>query len=319
MSIYENPTVITKPEYKYLFDIARDNRDDICNTIFDKESIKRLNAEYGILGEENFELAMSSLDEIKEDTNYTDLCCVLYTFMKNDVCPYDIKPVADKSQKSEFALMVPFFACASDFCDDAIKRGVDKEILSATLSAVDMYITANQKRMGMRGTSGYHAWLPRYAMGKLFRIGQFQFEVCNYDGNDLISVHIPRGTVLDVRENLINFREALDFLKKYYSEYDFKAFWCSSWLINPHLEKIMGRATNITRFGDMFIRYKETQEEGVYSNVYGMSKPDNLDELPEETSLQRNIKNHLKGGNSFKDYRGYTDIERFYRLLSQVQ
>ena len=182
-----------------------------------------------------------------------------------------------------------------------------------------MYISTSEKRLGIPGTSFYHGWLSRYAMGKLFRIGQFQFEVCNYDGNDLISVHIPRGTVLDVRENLINFREALDFFKKYYSEYDFKAFWCSSWLINPHLEKIMGRATNITRFGDMFIRYKETQEEGVYSNVYGMSKPDNLDELPGETSLQRNIKNHLKDGNSFKDYRGYTDIERFYRLLSQVQ
>ena len=319
MSIYENPTALTKPEYKYLFDIARDNRQDIVRVLFDKDNIYRFNADYGMLSERNLDFALKAFDEIQGDEAYTDLCCILYVFIKNGVNPADIRPVPDGSVKAEFALMISFFACVSEFCADAVKRGVDKEILSTTLKAVDMYISTSEKRLGIPGTSIYHGWLTRYAMGRIFRIGQFQFEVCNYDGNDLISVHIPRGTVLDVRENLINFREALDFFKKYYSEYDFKAFWCSSWLINPHLEKIMGRATNITRFGDMFIRYKETQEEGVYSNVYGMSKPDNLDELPEETSLQRNIKNHLKDGNSFKDYRGYTDIERFYRLLSQVQ
>lgn len=319
MSIYETPTALTKPEYKYLFDIARDNRRDIVRVLFDKDNICRFNADYGMLSERNLDFVLNAFDEIQGDEAYTDLCCILYVFIKNGVNPADIRPAESKTIKSEFALMLPFFACVSEFCNDAIKRGVDKEILSTTLKAVDMYISTSEKRLGIPGTSIYHGWLTRYAMGRIFRIGQFQFEVCNYDGNDLISVHIPRGTVLDVRENLVNFREALDFLKKYYSEYDFKAFWCSSWLINPHLEKIMGRATNITRFGDMFIRYKETQEEGVYSNVYGMSKPDNLDELPEETSLQRNIKNHLKDGNSFKDYRGYTDIERFYRLLSQVQ
>ncbi len=316
MSIYSNPDTLVKPEYKYLFDLARDNREDICNALFDKEAIKKFNDEYGMLGEANFELVMSSLDEIKGDTNYTDLCCVLYTFMKNDVCPYDIKPVADKSQKSEFALMLPFFACVSDFCTDALKRGVDKNILSATLRAVDMYITANQKRMGVPGTSAYHSWLPRYAMGKLFRIGQFQFEI---HSNDIIGVHIPRGTVLNVRDNLINFREALEFFNKYYPEYDFKNFGTSTWLLNPHMEKIMGRPTNISRFGDMFERLGESDEDGVYINLFGMAKPQNLNDLPEETSMQRNVKKYLMDGNVFKDYVGAISLERLQKLILEME
>ncbi len=316
MSIYANSEVFNNPEYKYLFDMARFNREDICNVIFDKEAIKKFNDEYSMLGKENLELVMRALDEIKDDASYTDLCCILYAFMKNDVCPYDVKPVADKSHKSEFALMLPFFACVSDFCTDALKHGVNKQILSATLSAVDMYITANQKRMGVTGTSGYHAWLPRYAMGKLFRIGAFQFEI---HSNDIIGVHIPRGTRLNVADNLINFREALEFFNNHYPEYDFKTFGTSSWLLNPHIEKIMGRPTNITRFGDMFERLKENHaEEGVYINLFGMAKPQNLNDLPEETSMQRNVKRYLMDGNVFNDYVGAISLERLQKLISEI-
>ena len=319
MSIYEKPEALTKSEYKYLFDMARDNRQDIINAIFDKEKIRRFNEEYGILSERNLDYVIKALDEIQGDEVYTDLCCILYVFMKNGVNPVDIKPAESKTVKSEFALMLPFFACAEEHCADALKRGVDREILSTTLKAVDMYVTVSEKKLGIPGTSTYHGWLTRYAMGKLFRIGQFQFELCNYDGNDLISVHIPRGTVLNVKDNLLNFKDALSFFNKYYPEYDFKAFWCSSWLLNPHVEEIMGRATNISRFGDMFKRYGTTDEDGVYGNLFGMSKTQNLDEFPEETSLQRNIKKYLKDGNSFDDYKGSISLEEFDKLLSDTE
>lgn len=316
MSIYYAPDALLKPEYKYLFELARDNRQDICNTIFDKESIKKFNDEYGMLSEENLDFVIKALDEIKDDQAYTDLCCILYIFMKNDVYPNDIKPIKDKSLKSEFALMISFFACVSDFCDDALKRGVDKEILSTTLKAVDMYINANKNRSGVAGTSSYHEWLPRYAMGKLFRIGAFQFEI---HSNDIISVHIPRGTVLNVADNLINFREALEFFNKYYPEYDFKTFGTSSWLLNPHIEEIMGRPTNITRFGDMFQRIRvNPDEEGVYTNLFKMAKPQDLNELPEETSMQRNVKKYLMEGNVFNDYVGGISLERLQKLISEI-
>ena len=174
MSIYENPTALTKPEYKYLFDIARDNRRDIVRVLFDKDNICRFNADYGMLSERNLDFVLNAFDEIQGDEAYTDLCCILYVFIKNGVNPADIRPAESKTIKSEFALMLPFFACVSEFCNDAIKRGVDKEILSTTLKAVVMYISTSEKRLGIPGTSIYHGWLTRYAMGRIFRIGQFQ-------------------------------------------------------------------------------------------------------------------------------------------------
>ena len=81
----------------------------------------------------------------------------------------------------------------------------------------------------------------------------------------------------------------------------------------------MGRATNISRFGDMFKRYGTSDEDGVYGNMFRMPKPQNLDELPEETSLQRNVKKYLKDGNSFDDYKGYISLEEFDKLLSDTE
>ena len=153
-----------------------------------------------------------------------------------------------------------------------------------------MYINSNVKRKGRIGTSGYHSWLPRYGKGKIFRLGAFQFELCILNGSNVLGVHIPNGTKLDVRENLINFMYALDFFGKYYSEYNFAGFVCYSWLMNPHIEEFMGKKTNITRFGDMFERFElEDREEGVFLSVFNVTKYDTVEQLCENTSLQNAI------------------------------
>lgn len=243
----------------------------------------------------------------------------MYHFMKNDIEMYALKPPADRTVKSELVLMPPSILCYVKFCEDALKRGVDKEILSTTLRAVDMYLGANERKTGKVGTSAYHYWLPRYAMGRIFRLGAFQIERRKFLDTDALSVHIPTGTELDVKKNLLDLKYALEFFKHYYSEYDFQNFVCFSWLLNPHIEKIMGRATNITRFGDMFRRFETLDDdEGVYGCVFKTSKPDNVDDLKEETSLQRNIKKFLKEGNEFRDYGGIISISELDEKIAKL-
>ena len=317
MNICENLEKLKKGKYLKLLVESENEKNKIVSVIFNKEKIMNFNFEYKIFSEENMNYIMNAVDELILDDEYVSLCCAMYLFMKNDVSIDELKPPEDGSLKSEFALMPPLIAKLADFCEDAIKRGVSKEILSVTYSAIDMYLKSNVRRKGRIGTSGYHFWLPKYAKGKLFRLGVFQFELREFKGENVLGVHIPNGTKLDVKENLMNFRYALEFFNKHYSEIDFKGFVCESWLLNPYIEEIMGKKTNITRFGDMFDRFEPEEEEGVFISVFKIPKLISIDELCEETSLQKNIKKFLKEGNTFKDYGGFISMEKFEKMCNE--
>lgn len=319
MNVYQNLEILKESSfYEYLTE-AEEQKEKISAIIFNKEKIMDFNCEYEIFSEENLDYIMAAVEEILRDEGYISLCCAMYLFIKKDISISGLKPPEDGTLKSELALMPPLIANAADFCVNAKNRGIDKEILSTTLKALDMYLSANKRRKGRIGTSGYHLWLPRYAQGKLFRIGAFQFEIRNFRGEKAIGVHIPNGTKLDVIENLENFCFALEFFKKYYSEHNFKGFVCESWLLNPHIEAIMGKKTNITRFGDMFFdRFEIEGDEGVFISVFNVLKPENIDQLREETSLQRNIKKFIKEGNRFKDYGGFISVSKLEEMKKTI-
>lgn len=319
MNVYENLKIMNDSSFSGFLKEVETNKEKISDIIFDKEKIINFSNEYGIFKEENLELIKKALDEIKFDEGYVSLCCAMYVFMKNDASLSELKPPEDGSLKSEFALMMPLLAVAMEFFEDALKRGIEKEILSVTFRAVDSYLNSNVKRKGRIGTSGYHFWLPLYAKGKLFRLGAFQFEIRDHNGEKVLGVHIPNGTKLDVKENLMNFKYARDFFKTYYSEIEFKGFICESWLLNPHIEKIMGKKTNITRFGDMFDRFEiDEEDDGVFISVFNIPKLGNIDDLSEDTSLQKNIKRFLKEGNRFKDYGGFISFEKFEKMCEAL-
>ena len=62
----------------------------------------------------------------------------------------------------------------------------------------------------------------------------------------------------------------------------------------------MGRDTNVTLFADKYTVYP-TKDDGndVYSFLFHLSKPVPADELPENSSMQRAVKQYLMQGNVF--------------------
>ena len=88
-------------------------------------------------------------------------------------------------------------------------------------------------------------------------------------------------------------------------------------MLDPHIEEIMGRKTNISRFGDLFDHFDigDTEGRAVYRFVYNLLEPCPVDKLSEETSLQRNIKKYLKAGNKVLNYVGFISKSRLKQLL----
>ena len=126
-------------------------------------------------------------------------------------------------------------------------------------------------------------------------------------GDPTVSVHIPAGgglTPAVVDETLAQFRL---FLADYYPEYDYRAFVCASWLMDPQLDALLPEDSNIVRFSRRFTRLaRKSQGDGVFNFIF--SKPDmNFDicDLPENTRLERAVKQHYLSGKAIYEMNGF--------------
>lgn len=122
-------------------------------------------------------------------------------------------------------------------------------------------------------------------------------------GDDIISVHIPSGGRMDDEvcdRDIARCREIFDTCFGGY-----KAFYCNSWLLDPQIKTIMGKDTNLTKFADRYTKFPTKNiENDVFEYVYLLSHTTPLEELPENTSFGRAVKQHLMEGKHIYGARG---------------
>ena len=124
-------------------------------------------------------------------------------------------------------------------------------------------------------------------------------------GDMVLSVHIPASEPLSPEIIEESLKEAWDIYKKYYPEFTFKCFVCFSWMINPHIAKIMGHETNVSYFASLFTKFPiESKGNGIYKFVYNLLEPVSPSALKDNTSLRKNIKRYLEEENIFYEYGG---------------
>ena len=126
-------------------------------------------------------------------------------------------------------------------------------------------------------------------------------------GDAVVHVHIPpTGKLLP---ELID--ETLDetkaFLKKYYPEFKYKAFACESWLMDPQLDDMLGKNTNIVKFSKRFHRLgRKSGGRGVFDFVFRIADEEiDIQNLPENTTLERKLKQHYLEGKAIYGCDGF--------------
>lgn len=130
-----------------------------------------------------------------------------------------------------------------------------------------------------------------------------QFHLILRPGDTVLSVHIPRGTDISVRHAAESLRNGFNDAVKYYPEYDIKALYCHSWLLDPSLSKLLSPEAKIPQFGNMFARFPAISNGmEVFSFVFPHPMP--FEELYENTSLQRSIKQHYLSGEHILAFSG---------------
>lgn len=195
------------------------------------------------------------------------------------------------------------------------ERGISKEITVKTLKDVnvwiDNYFTKNNE-LGL----GEFSWLIYHYTGDLFHLGRLQFRLekslegipeCEY----AIETHIPQGEALTEEKCLASFSEAKAFFAKYFSQTEVKYFMCDSWLLNPNLELILKSESNVVKFMKLWtpVPFVSDNSSQAIERVFGFGfKRENLKNAPENTSLQKALKEYLLNGGTMDLTLGYRKI-----------
>lgn len=140
-------------------------------------------------------------------------------------------------------------------------------------------------KYGVYGIDQYE-WFYRHIEGKLFRLGRLQFE----QEEERWNVHIPEGEKLELSAVENSFAQAFRLWGKE------KPYVCHSWLLDPGLGEILPPDSRILQFQRLFeIVRTDFDEREAEERIYGKLE-DNPDDYPENTSLQKNAKIHLREG-----------------------
>lgn len=185
------------------------------------------------------------------------------------------------------------------------EAGIDAKIYYDTMSDIEIWCRHAQ----YKGIENY-GWLKNHVSFELFRLGrlQFQFYKCKnktllykklpFDfGENLIYIHIPEGEKLNKDKCDESVALADVFFKTYFPEYDYRFYFCESWLLYGNNREFMAQDCNIVKFMCMFdIRYSIKVDVQAIERIFGKRKLF-MKNYPEKTDLQKRAKEYLLRGN----------------------
>lgn len=194
--------------------------------------------------------------------------------------------------------------CALNAKAEYDRSGIPEEIYIDTMAAFSRFVREHMDSFGCYGFNRFF-WTTRQVSCKLFRIGQLEYELTTLDGAPVVSLHIP--TDVDLRPEILrpSVQEGLAQLYRIFPEYAPKAVYCHSWLLSPQLKEFLPEDSNILRFQEMFdIDPEEIPGTDVLLWVFKNPKLPKED-YPENTSLQRKLKQFFLSGGQFLEGKGY--------------
>ena len=146
-----------------------------------------------------------------------------------------------------------------------------------------------------------HEAIGGYVCRELEKFKKSEWECVVKRLDEVISLHIPRNADLspDAIDRSIDI--GIKIAKERFPEYKPRLIFCSSWLLDPQLGELLNDGSKILGFANRFMRFPCTARHGMkggFDFVFPSGSVDNLEALPENTSLQRKLKQHYISGKS---------------------
>ncbi len=188
------------------------------------------------------------------------------------------------------------------------EKGISDEIYFATMRCFTRF---TQERHVMTGEYKFDRefWAPRQAGGLIYRIAALEYELVPAEDDRHINVHIPSDADLSPASCTESLRKAKEFFAGCYPAFTGCPYRCYSWLLSPDLEELLPKRSNIRSFRERFeILGSEASNdylEWLFYNLAGREKGPLKDfdyqSLPEDSSLQRAVKQKVLEGGQIRD------------------
>lgn len=172
------------------------------------------------------------------------------------------------------------------------QNGINNKIFFDTMGFLPRFINEHKKNHGVYAFT-WAWWFVRQISMLEFRIDDFEFEFMG--DNKTISLHIPSDA--DLKNGKIDV--IFDFANKYYPEYKNANIICESWLLVPELKKLLPENSNIINFQNQFIINKVDYDNPAFMDWIYHNRDIEYKNLPENTTLQKKLKQHLLSGGKF--------------------
>ncbi len=231
------------------------------------------------------------------------------------------------------------------------KNNYPASMLEDIRGDLKIWVETLEKDLGFYGLNWrIFSWTRRCLIGVIKQCGRLQFELPHYfapkfslypnpdrtltrlpanapgnPANPLVShhdkvlnLHIPAVGPLDIDQCVASLKAICDFAAKFAPDYDYKAFVCYSWLLDPQFRDMLPPDANIIRFqqlGYLTIWPDHDQTGEVIWRLW-TRKADNIpyDKLPRYNRMSSNAAQFLVNGGRFEE--GLMVIPRDSELIS---
>ncbi len=190
-----------------------------------------------------------------------------------------------------------------DIYDIYKAKGISDEIYFSTMKCYTRFIDETYKITGKLYFDRYW-WTARQAGCHLFRIGELEYEIKHIDDKAVIGLHIPSDADFSPSAVDKSLFKAKRFFAEHYPELADCEYRCHSWLLDSQLKEMLSENSNIISFQNRFEIFDEGEVDTGFIEWLYNTKSNDYSALPENTSLQRNMKKHILSGGVIRNAYG---------------
>lgn len=190
------------------------------------------------------------------------------------------------------------------------EKGINDKIFYDTMACFSRFV---QENMVSYGKFGFNRdfWTARQLSLVEFRIGTLEYEMAVMEEEEVISIHIPSDADITNEKCRSSYLAAREFFKTYFPDYHYKHFACETWLLSPALKEIVAPNSRILEFQNAFRLVKLIPDAPDYMEWVFKNPTLSIDEVPQDTSMQRKMKAFVKAGGDIGIALGYLTEQPF--------
>jgi DNA-3-methyladenine glycosylase I len=234
-----------------------------------------------------------SIDKEYDDTRISGAMNKIYSRDTWDRGLQEIKEALGNDENG-IKMLTCMLKCAVITYERYVEKGINNDIFIASLKCFTRFIDEHMVSYGTYAFDRYW-WTARQLALQLFRIGELEYEIKATGDEKVISLHIPSDARLTMDHIKESIKKARKFMKQYFPEYAGVKMVCHSWLLSPKLKEVLPEHSNILKFQKLFTILKADENNDYMLWIFKRSDL-TIDQLPEDTTLQRNLKAYLKQG-----------------------